>query len=739
MGDSVSENSVETEASSVETETSSISAAAVVTSSKSLFSFFGNLKIGHKITANAVFSIVGLLAFALVLILGLRETSNSAGRIAALAELAPSISATVHEMQKERGMSAGFIASKGVNFADRLPGQRTLTDQKRAALLRAVQEFDVAGYGGVFSQKVSAAKTALSQLDNSRNQVASLNFTVPQMAGYYTSTIASLLTIVEEMALLSDNAELTNAITAYTSLLQGKERAGIERAMGAGGYGAGKFAPATHERFVKLIAMQETFHRTFINYGTAEQKSAYENTVRGRAFDEVERMRRVAIDSVHTGTLEGITGPYWFDQITSKINLLKEVEDVVANDLVELAEEIVSDASGSFFMSSLIAAALIVVIGAFSFFLVRSITSGVTGITNVMTRLSAGDLTVDVTGGDRGDEIGEMSRAVETFKVNAVENKRLEEDSRKAEEARAESERQAEEDKIKQEELAREDRRKATLDMADKFESSVAGLLQSVTGAVGTLSGTANQLTSSAGQTSELSLSAASSSEQAGANVQTVAAAAEEMSSAVAEIARRVDQASQLSQSAVERTADARARIDGLTEGADKIGDIVDMINDIAGQTNLLALNATIEAARAGDAGKGFAVVASEVKSLADQTAGATEEITGQVSAIQEAVRMSVDAVAAIAEAIEQVNAIATEIAASVEEQNAATGEISRNAAEAATGTSDANSNVSKVSGMAKETGEAATEVQTASTQLASQAEDLQQAVDGFLGEIRAA
>jgi methyl-accepting chemotaxis protein len=739
MGESVNEKSVAIEASSVETETSATSGAAVVTSKKSLFSVFGNLKIGHKITANAVFSIVGLLAFALVLILGLRATSNSAANIEALAKLAPSISATVHEMQKERGMSAGFIASKGVNFADRLPGQRTLTDQKRAALLDAIQEFDVAGYGSVFSQKVSAAQSALSQMDNSRTGVASLTFTVPQMAAYYTSTIASLLTIVEEMALLSDNAELTNAITAYTSLLQGKERAGIERAMGAGGFGGGKFAPATHERFVKLIAMQETFHRTFVNYGSAEQKRAYDSTVRGRAVDEVERMRRIAIDSVHTGTLAEVTGPYWFDQITAKINLLKEVEDVVAHDLVELADGIVTDASGSFFMSSAIAAALIVVISAFSFFLVRSITSGISGITNVMTRLSAGDLAVEVTGGERGDEIGEMSRAVETFKLNAIENKRLEEASRKAEEHRLERERQAEEEKVQQEERAREERRTATLGMADKFESSVASLLQSVTGAVGQLSGTASQLTTSAAETSELSLSAASSSEQAGANVQTVAAAAEEMSSAVAEIARRVDQASQLSQSAVERTADARARIDSLTEGAEKIGDIVDMINDIAGQTNLLALNATIEAARAGDAGKGFAVVASEVKSLADQTAGATEEITGQVSAIQEAVRMAVDAVAAIAESIEQVNAIATEIAASVEEQNAATGEISRNAAEAATGTSDANSNVSKVSTRAKETGEAASEVQTASSMLASQSEELQQAVDGFLGEIRSA
>lgn len=429
-------------------------------------------------------------------------------------------------------------------------------------------------------------------------------------------------------------------------------------------------------------------------------------------------------------------------------NMVKEANIVKEN--VVLAQNIAKAAmeSGQSTATNIIIAVVLFVIGFGSFaarLISRGITVPVNALTTVMNVLAEGNTEVDVPGQERGDEIGTMAKAVEVFKSNAIENKRLEKENQEAEEARSKAEnlrlqreKEAEEEKVLQEKHAREERRKATLDMADKFEDSVSSLLIAVTEASKKLSDTSSQMTIAVDDTRDLSLTASSASEQAGSNVQTVAAASEEMTVAIAEIARRVNSAAELAKSAVERTQDARERVTSLTEKSDRIGDMVGTINDIAEQTNLLALNATIEAARAGDAGKGFAVVASEVKSLASQTAGATDEITIHVKSIQDASQMAVEAVASIATAIEEVNGIASEIAASTEEQNAATNEISRNAAEAALGTTEANTNVLKVSERAKETGISAAEVKKSADHLSVQANDLQTAVDNFLGQIRA-
>ena len=204
-----------------------------------------------------------MLLFSGFLLVEKRQVATDMGSLKGLAGLAPVVSGLVHELQKERGASAGFIASKGKRFADTLPGQRKTTDTKRSQLEDTLKTFDAAAYGSGLVKKIGAATQAISLLDGKRSEISNLAITVPQMAGYYTPTIAKLLSIVEEMAVLSTDAQVTNAITAYTTFLQGKERAGIERAMGASGFGAGKFAPATYRKFLQLIAMQQTFLGTF--------------------------------------------------------------------------------------------------------------------------------------------------------------------------------------------------------------------------------------------------------------------------------------------------------------------------------------------------------------------------------------------------------------------------------------------------------------------------------------------
>jgi len=351
----------------------------------------------------------------------------------------------------------------------------------------------------------------------------------------------------------------------------------------------------------------------------------------------------------------------------------------------------------------------------------RNITSGVAGITGAMTELADGNLETEIPGQGRADEIGAMAAAVNVFKENAQRVKHLE-DQQAATDQRAKAE-----------------KRQAMNALADSFESSVGTVVGSVAAASTQMSESASSMPATAEQVSRQSTAASTASEQAATNVQTVATAAEELSATIREIAGQVSQASNIAGKAVTDVTDANGQVKGLNDAAQRIGEVVQLITDIAEQTNLLALNATIEAARAGDAGKGFAVVASEVKNLANQTARATDEIAGQVVAIQTATENAVGAIDSIHQTVAEVSDISTSIAAAIEEQDAATQEIARNVEQAAAGTQDVNQNITDVSLAAEETGNAANGIADAAETLQSQSGTLRREVDSFLEQVRAA
>jgi methyl-accepting chemotaxis protein len=335
-------------------------------------------------------------------------------------------------------------------------------------------------------------------------------------------------------------------------------------------------------------------------------------------------------------------------------------------------------------------------------------------------QLADGDLTVAITGGDRGDECGDVAKGLEMFKRNALRVR----DAEEKEEA---------------ERLAKEQRAARMEEMVRAFEAQVGQLVGMLSASSTEMEATAKSMTATADQTSQQAGAVAAAAEQASTGVHTVAAAAEELSASIIEISRQVAQSAKISGKAVDDTHRTNVIVRALADGAQKIGDVVGLINSIAGQTNLLALNATIEAARAGDAGKGFAVVASEVKSLANQTAKATEEISAQIAQIQGATKDAVEAIRGISGTIEEISAIATTIAAAVEQQGAATSEIARNVQQTAQAAQDVTSNITGVNRAAGETGAAATQVLSAAAELSRQSEILSGEVHTFVAGVRAA
>jgi methyl-accepting chemotaxis protein len=338
------------------------------------------------------------------------------------------------------------------------------------------------------------------------------------------------------------------------------------------------------------------------------------------------------------------------------------------------------------------------------------------------------------------------------------DNKRFEQEMREraaqAEQEKREREAQAEQEKREREAMAEQEKRDREAQaeqerqavalaerrrMADEMEQQVGATLDVVSSAATEMEATATSLIATAEEANQQASIVSAASEETSTNVQSVSSAAEEMTSSIGEITRQVVDSTQIAATAVDEAQRTSETVRNMAESAEQIGRVVELINDIAAQTNLLALNATIEAARAGEAGKGFAVVASEVKSLAGQTAKATEEIAEQVERMRSTTTSAVDAIAQISTTIGRIDQSASAIAAAMEEQGAATQEITRNVQEAASGTMEVSRNISGVNEAAAMTGQAARDVQHAAASLSEGAVELKSNVARFLEKLRAA
>ena len=405
------------------------------------------------------------------------------------------------------------------------------------------------------------------------------------------------------------------------------------------------------------------------------------------------------------------------DEIARTIGEFKESQRALLERVEREGEETISSAQ----VIGLAVAGIATLLGlALAWFIARGVALPVRGMTAAMTALADGRFETEVPARDNRDEIGDMAKAVQVFKDSMVRARDLA--ARELEDARQ-----------------REARSRRIDELTRRFDTDAGAGLGAVSASADALKTSSAAMSGTAEETSRQATAVAAASEQASSNVATVAAATDELSASIGEITRQVAQSAQIAGQAVEQSVQTDEHMRSLAAAAQKIGDVVKLINDIASQTNLLALNATIEAARAGEAGKGFAVVAAEVKSLATQTARATDEIAGQIGMIQSATERSLAAIGGIGATIGRINEIATTVAAAVEQQGAATQEIARNVQQAAAGTREVSANIGGVNRAAGQTGDAATQVLTASEGLSRQAAELRRQVDRFLADVRAA
>ena len=383
-------------------------------------SFLNDRPIGFRIVLALVLPIAGLLAYAAMGVADKSSVYSEMSRLENITYFTPKASALIHELQRERGASSGFVESKGHKFSATLSAARARTDTAMTAYAEDIDILLSQNHTNALSQNFAAVSYSTSMIGELRQQTDALAHASDEIKRYYTVMIDNLLSLMDELVNLDLNVSVYRSAAAYIEIVYAKEQAGLERALGTVWFNNGAFDPDTHIRFIELSMLQADRIAQFQDHAAAEQLPYLDEILAGKAVEEVDRLRKVAFDSSRTGHLANIDADHWFSTTTQRIELLKVLEDRLAEDLSKVAAATAGEARNDFLIMGALTAALLAITVLWVIYLVRTINRPIAAMTGAMTRLSAGDENTPIAGLGQGDEIGEMARALDRFKQNVI-------------------------------------------------------------------------------------------------------------------------------------------------------------------------------------------------------------------------------------------------------------------------------------------------------------------------------
>ncbi|KJV09143.1 hypothetical protein VZ95_13300 [Elstera litoralis] len=640
---------------------------------------------------------------------------RSLDQLAAVSSLITTISALIHELQKERGSWNVYLNSNGRQFAAQIDQQIDLCRTQEHALRVGCDGLDRMAHPAAIFLRVGDALHGLDRLPELRQRAKALTVTARDATAAFSSLIAQLLTAVAQALDVIADPDISRALIGLFNFMQGKEYAGQERATGSAGFSAGIFDAAQHRRFLDLIAAQARSFRIFAEYATPTQAERARQVFSGPKTATFERMRHLASANGMTGPLDGIDGRAWYDQATQRIDGLKQVEDALAADLHALCKVKRQEAWAEFNapIRSLIPEA------GWALRIDCALTRHrLTRTARWENRLAADMREAVASLSGRKRTTPWMTATVRLFQTGLGDAATLAAQQQ-------------------QERLAQEERQQNLEDAVHEFGATSRSVLATLAGMATRMHDSAQRMFDSAEEACQRSMTLASASRQSLAGVQAVAQAADDLSTAVRDITTQAEQTSHIARATVEKFEHTATTVTGLQGAAGRIGDVVTLIQSIASQTNLLALNATIEAARAGEAGKGFAVVAGEVKTLANQTAGATSDIARQVTNIQTESTATVDTIAIVRAMMDQMETVIAQSAAALVHQKAATDHIAVSIQHVAGGAQAVSDTVEGVAHAADDSGTIAAQVLDISKELETISSTIQDSLARFMDKVR--